>query len=499
MEIKTLRSCIVAEEGYTFLSIDASQIELRVLGQLSQDPQLLSDLATGDLHTATMLRMWGDTDDPDLWKSRRYKAKTGNFALVYGADEFTLARIFECEIEEAQEFMADHEEAYPRLYEWMNEVKAQAKIDGYVISIFGRIRPIPELESHIWQIKEKAERETVNTIVQGCLAPDTKVLRDDLTWVTVGSLQEGNRLIAFDAEAERYKGRKWQISTVLSTGRIKLPSYLLSFDDGTQIVASEEHPWLTLRGKFHQHWLQTKDLIVGRSRIPLPIPVWSIENSRDGGYLASAFDSEGSICQYKGGRSQGLTIQYSQSDLALQQEIERILSVYGFDYGRYPSLEAVSPVSGVWQTNIQGGFAENLRFLGQFRPIRLLNKFKMEDCSRRMFSKLSRSRKLTGKEYVGLQEVVALATSTGTYFAEGMPTHNTAVDIVKKMMLHLRRIFDPGIRLVLQVHDEIVWEVPDALLVSSIQQAGDLDNLFPNYPCNVEYGKVYGEMEKYGR
>ena len=240
MEIKTLRSCIVAEEGYTFLSIDASQIELRVLGQLSQDPQLLSDLATGDLHTATMLRMWGYTDDPDLWKSRRYKAKTGNFALVYGADEFTLARIFECEIEEALEFMADHEEAYPRLYEWMAEVKAQAKIDGYVINIFGRIRPIPELESHIWQIKEKAERETVNTVVQG-----------------------------------------------------------------------------------------------------------------------------------------------------------------------------------------------------------------------------------------------------------------TAVDIVKKMMLHMRGVYSSEIRLVLQVHDEMVFEVPDALLVSAIQQVEDLDSLFPDYPVGIEYGKVYGEMEKF--
>ncbi len=240
METKTLRSCIVAEEGYTFLSIDASQIELRVLGQLSQDPQLLSDLATGDLHTATMLRMWGHTDDPDLWESRRYKAKTGNFALVFGADEFTLARILECEIWEAQDFMADHEEAYPRLYRWMVEVKAQAKIDGYVINMFGRIRPIPELESHIWQIKEKAERETVNTVVQG-----------------------------------------------------------------------------------------------------------------------------------------------------------------------------------------------------------------------------------------------------------------TAVDIVKKMMLHMRGVYPSEIRLVLQVHDEMVFEVPDALLVSAIQQVGDLNSLFPDYPVGIEYGKVYGEMEKF--
>ncbi len=166
-DIDTLRSCIVAEEGYTYLSLDASQIELRVLAILSKDPQMLEDLESGDLHMGTAIRMFGFTEDKDEMKKRRYKAKQGNFAMVYGADSYKLSEMLECSIEEAEEFMAEHKAAYPVLYVWMDARVAQAKEDGYVISMFGRIRPIPELYDARWKIRQKAEREVVNTEVQG--------------------------------------------------------------------------------------------------------------------------------------------------------------------------------------------------------------------------------------------------------------------------------------------------------------------------------------------
>ena len=163
----TLRGCIVAEPGYTFLGLDASQLELRVLALLSQDKRMLLDLATGDLHMATALRMFGHTDDADLIKKRRYDAKQCNFAVVYGADAYKLAQMFECSLEEAEQFMADHKAAYPRMYEWMEERKAVARELGYVLSMFGRKRPIPNLTSSVWKLREDAEREVVNTEVQG--------------------------------------------------------------------------------------------------------------------------------------------------------------------------------------------------------------------------------------------------------------------------------------------------------------------------------------------
>jgi len=163
----TLRKCIIAETGYTFLSLDASQIELRVLAVLSRDPRMLEDLKSGDLHMATAIHMYGYTDDPVEMKRRRYKAKQGNFALVYGADAYKLSEMLDCTVAEAEAFMAEHRDTYPILYEWMEEKKTEAKENGYVISMFGRIRPIPELFAGSWKIREKAEREIVNTIVQG--------------------------------------------------------------------------------------------------------------------------------------------------------------------------------------------------------------------------------------------------------------------------------------------------------------------------------------------
>lgn len=163
----TLRSCIISEEGYTFLSLDASQIELRVLAVLSGDPQMLEDLETGDLHMATAIRMFGWTDDEEVMKKRRYDAKQCNFACVYGADEYKLAEMFECSIEEALQFMAEHRAAYPVFYEWKDKMIRKAKEDGFVVNMFGRIRPLPELYAGSFKIREKAEREVVNTICQG--------------------------------------------------------------------------------------------------------------------------------------------------------------------------------------------------------------------------------------------------------------------------------------------------------------------------------------------
>jgi len=178
MSNPTLRSCIIAEQGYTFLSLDASQIELRVLAILSQDPQMLEDLKEGDLHQATATRMYGWIEDEVERKKKRYDAKQGNFAMVYGADEYKLSEMLECSVEEALEFMADHKEAYPRLYQWMEERKTQAKEDGFVVNMFGRVRPLPELYAGSFKIREKAEREIVNTIVQLCLMKPWNYLRN---------------------------------------------------------------------------------------------------------------------------------------------------------------------------------------------------------------------------------------------------------------------------------------------------------------------------------
>jgi len=163
----TLRSCMVAEEGFTFIALDASQIELRIVAHLSQDQAMLEDLKTGDLHMATAIRMYGWVEDEEEMKQRRYNAKQGNFADLYEASEFELANVLGCSEEEALAFQEERKRVYPRLYEWKDEMKAKAKEDGYVVSPLGRIRPLPELYGGSWKMREKAEKLVVNTIAQG--------------------------------------------------------------------------------------------------------------------------------------------------------------------------------------------------------------------------------------------------------------------------------------------------------------------------------------------
>jgi DNA polymerase I len=224
----TLRACIVAQEGYTYISADASQIELRDLAILSQDPKMLEDLKSGDLHMATAIRMLGlvtledakthlgneaTQEELEAWvkdtmKRRRYIAKQANFALVYGADERKLAEMLEVPEDEAADFMAEHRKTYPTLYKWMVAMKKKAKEDGFVISPFGRIRPLPDLLSDNWKFREKAEREIINTIVQGhavdivkkmmlmmrrCLSSITRLVlqvHDEMVWEVPDSIFE---------------------------------------------------------------------------------------------------------------------------------------------------------------------------------------------------------------------------------------------------------------------------------------------------------------------
>lgn len=183
----TLRGCIVAQEGYTFLSLDASQLELRVAAILCQDPAMLEDVKQQDLHLATAIRVFGlptkneavlelgyntTSEAVKDWITRetalrRYNAKQLNFAILYGATASKIAEMAGVTIQKAEEMLRLYFKTYPILKRWIDKMTAQAKIDKFVVSMFGRIRPIPEFDSPIWSLRSKAEREAVNTLVQG--------------------------------------------------------------------------------------------------------------------------------------------------------------------------------------------------------------------------------------------------------------------------------------------------------------------------------------------
>lgn len=166
----TLRSCIVAKPGNTIIAIDASQIELRVAALLSQDPLMMEALKSSDLHMATAIQVFGWTDDADEMKKRRYKAKTLNFAILYGADAFKIAEMTGLSLEEAKDMQIRYFRTYHVLKAWIDQTHKDAIKNGYVTNLFGRIRPIPELAAGSWKLREQGKRQAVNTRVQGTAA-----------------------------------------------------------------------------------------------------------------------------------------------------------------------------------------------------------------------------------------------------------------------------------------------------------------------------------------
>lgn len=172
-----LRTALKAPMGYRYVSLDASQLELRVVGILSQDPLLMEALASEDLHLATAIRVFGWTDDPSEMNTRRYNAKQINFATLYGATEVKIAEMIDCEVWQAAAFIQQYFSTFPVLCNWMEEKKREAKHNLYTTNLFGRKRPIPDLLSPSWKLKEKAQKEIINTIVQGTAADIVKLMQ----------------------------------------------------------------------------------------------------------------------------------------------------------------------------------------------------------------------------------------------------------------------------------------------------------------------------------
>jgi DNA polymerase-1 len=172
---REIRQCFVAEEGRRLISVDYSQVELRVLAHVC-DEQVLKDIfARGeDVHTATAAEMFG-VEPKDIDPGTRSKAKMINFGIVYGLSAYGLADRLDIPQDEAGEFIARYLDRFPRVREYIEKTIEQATEDGYVTTIFGRKRRIPELRSRKWQTRSLGERLAVNTPIQGSAADIIKV------------------------------------------------------------------------------------------------------------------------------------------------------------------------------------------------------------------------------------------------------------------------------------------------------------------------------------
>ncbi|MFH1015563.1 MAG: DNA polymerase I, partial [Chloroflexota bacterium] len=172
---KQVRRAFIAPPGAILLAGDYSQIDLRVLADLSQDPALLSAFRNDeDIHTATAALLLG-IEPAKVTADMRRLAKTVNFGIIYGMSEYGLEQATELSREEASKFIAAYFEKYPRVKGYLQATKDQARKMGYVQTILGRRRYIPEINSANRIIREAAERMAINMPVQGTSADIIKV------------------------------------------------------------------------------------------------------------------------------------------------------------------------------------------------------------------------------------------------------------------------------------------------------------------------------------
>ena len=168
---RQIRKAIIAyEPHYSLVSFDYSQIELRILAHLSEDPQLVKAFQSHqDIHVATASLIYG-LDQKDISPEMREIAKRVNFGIVYGLSSFGLSRDLGISQEEASNFIDAYFLRYPKVKDYIQKQIQKAKEDGYITTISGRRRYIPEINSTNSGIRQFAERQAINTPIQGSAA-----------------------------------------------------------------------------------------------------------------------------------------------------------------------------------------------------------------------------------------------------------------------------------------------------------------------------------------
>ena len=170
-----IRACFVAEEGCRLVVADYSQIELRLMALLSQEPALIDAYHRGeDVHRVTAAAVAGIAPEA-VTKRQREHAKATNFGIMYGLSAFGLSEQVDIPVDEAKAFIDAYFAKYPKVREFRERVIAQATTDGYVTTLFGRRRAVPELRSREFRLRSLGERLAVNTVLQGTAADIIKV------------------------------------------------------------------------------------------------------------------------------------------------------------------------------------------------------------------------------------------------------------------------------------------------------------------------------------
>jgi DNA polymerase-1 len=172
---REIRACFVAEPGNLLVSADYSQVELRLLAHIAGEDVLKEIFRRGeDVHTATACRVFGVTPE-QIDPGMRSKAKMINYGIVYGLSAYGMADRLDIPQSEADDFIQRYLAGFPAVGRFIEETIEQGTEHGYVSTLFGRRRQVPELRARRWELRKQGERFAVNMVIQGTAADIMKV------------------------------------------------------------------------------------------------------------------------------------------------------------------------------------------------------------------------------------------------------------------------------------------------------------------------------------
>ena len=172
---REIRKAFVPSAGHVFFSADYSQIELRLMAHLSKDKSMVADFLSGnDIHAATASKIFG-VDIKDVTREMRSKAKTANFGIIYGISSFGLSERLTIGRREAKELIDGYFNSYPGVKGYMENSISKARDHGYVTTMFGRKRYLPDIHSRNQVVRGNSERNAINAPIQGSAADIIKI------------------------------------------------------------------------------------------------------------------------------------------------------------------------------------------------------------------------------------------------------------------------------------------------------------------------------------
>lgn len=285
------------------------------------------------------------------------------------------------------------------------------------------------------------------SIGHNCVTEDTKVLKDDLTWVDAGSLKIGEELVGFEEGnsdkcrvdgkwiGSEGKHRKFKKSIITGYEKKVAPVYRITFDDGTFVDTTNDHKWLGTAPKDKNHrWYTTEYLKEGYKCLK-PFNTWEVQNTYNSGYISGMIDADGSVS-----KDGGYNISIYQSDKKnkdICSKIENILEKENIDYSE-DFIETSKIISTTYKGQEKIKYPTHstshvYRFLGDvYDKLALIGKYKIQKGLRNFSSdnlgavKMNKNRLKTivSKEYVGDKTIVVMQTSTKTFIGNGFMMHN---------------------------------------------------------------------------